>query len=349
MKKLLNTLYITTRDAYLSKDGDNVVVSANGAELFRIPIVNIESICTFGYNGASPGLMKLCADNGTSLNFFTPAGRFIARINGPVKGNVLLRHCQYEATKIADRKLHLAKRFITGKIYNSRVTLRRFVRDYPGREGVKDVDAAAEKLRYRCTLSDRSTDMDELRGIEGEAARIYFSVFQNLILNPDRNFAFDGRVRRPPTDMVNAMLSMGYSLLSNDCTAALEGVGLDPASGFMHSLRPGRNSLALDLMEEMRSYIVDRLVLSLINNRQVAPSDFKLHQKEQTESRQSVIFTDSGLKKFLTAWQNKKNTEITHPFLNEKIKIGLLPHVQSLLLARYLRGDIDDYPVFFVK
>lgn len=346
MKKLLNTLYVTTPDAYISKDGTNIVVSTAGKELFRIPVTNIEAIYTFGYQGASPGAMKLCADNGVALSFFSPQGRFVARMQGPVSGNVLLRTRQY-AMAGTPAALRLASLFITGKIYNSRVTLRRFVRDYPERAGADKVNTATQRLKWLCTtIRDIDSD-DHLRGIEGEAAAFYFKVFTHLILNSD--FTFDARNRRPPADMVNAMLSLGYSLLANDCAAALEGVGLDPAAGFLHTLRPGRNSLALDIMEEMRSYMVDRLVLSMINNRQISKSDFKLHTQADDITPAPVIFTEAGIKKFLSAWQTKKKTEIIHPFLNEKIKLGLLPHIQALLLARAIRGDLDSYPVFFAK
>lgn len=235
------------------------------------------------------------------------------------------------------------------KIYNSRVTLRRFVRDYPERNGNEEVADASAKMKRYSIRARNATDFDELRGIEGEAASVYFGVFPHLILRNEPQFAFPGRKRRPPTDIVNAMLSFGYSLLASECASALEGVGLDPSVGFMHVLRPGRQSLALDIMEELRSYLVDRLVLSMINTRQISPSDFIMHNDANDMEQLSVVFTDNGRKKFLTAWQTKRKTEIIHPFLNEKIQIGLLPHVQSILLARYLRGDIEDYPTFFAK
>lgn len=349
MKKLLNTLYVTTPEAYISKDGNNIIVSNAGKEIFRIPVSNIESINTFGYQGASPGAMRLCADNGVALSFFSPNGRFVARIQGPVHGNVFLRCRQYDISHDKDISLRLARLFIFGKIYNSRNVLRRYVRDYADRPGVEDVTSAADKLKRRCLLASSAHDMDSLRGIEGDSAAIYFSVFQNLILNETTHFKFDSRQRRPPCDMVNAMLSFGYTLLANECASALEGVGLDPAVGFMHTIRPGRNSLALDLMEELRSYIVDRLVLSVINNRQIGINDFRLHTNSSEASSVPVLFTDSGIKKFLSAWQAKKQSEITHPFLQEKIKLGLLPHVQAQLLARYLRNDMNDYPVFIAK
>ncbi|MDE7407955.1 MAG: type I-C CRISPR-associated endonuclease Cas1c [Muribaculaceae bacterium] len=350
MRKLLNSLYVTTPEAYLSKDGQNVVVSNHGNELFRIPIQNLESICTYGYQGASPGLMKLCVDNKVGLTFFSPHGRFIARIQGPVSGNVLLRTQQYALFKDDSTRLHLASIAIAAKIYNSRVVLRRFVRDYPDSTYVQEVADKADKLYNRCRKVRAAQSLEELRGVEGESASIYFSAFPHLILKKDKSFVFNARNRRPPTDPVNAMLSLGYSLLAADCGSALEGVGLDPAVGFMHALRPGRQSLALDLMEELRAYVVDRLVLSMINTRQIVPTDFLVHRSIDNETGElAVILTDDGRKKFLAAWQNKKKTELLHPFLKEKVQVGLLPHIQAMLLARYLRNDLDDYPAFFAK
>lgn len=349
MKRLLNTLYVTTPESYLTKDGTNVVISIEGKEIFRIPISNLEAINTFGYQGASPGVMRLCASNGVALSFFSPYGKFVSRIQGPVNGNVLLRVRQYSILNDDTEKRRLASRFIFGKLFNSRVVLRRFVRDYPNHACLNQVEQAAEELRKLALMTNQKPEIDSLRGFEGEGAASYFSVFPHLILNSEPQFSFNGRNRRPPTDPINAMLSMGYSLLANDCASALEGAGLDPAVGFMHSLRPGRNSLALDLMEEMRAYIVDRLVISLVNTRHITASDFKIHSDSCDPNQMSVIFTENGLKKFLASWQTKKKTEITHPFINEKIQLGLLPHIQAMLLARNLRGDIDDYPVFLAK
>lgn len=348
MKKLLNTLYVTKAEAYLSKELNNVIVSEKGQEIFRIPIQNLEAINTFGYQGASPGIMKLCAENGVALSFFTPNGRFVSRIQGPVQGNVLLRKRQYELLNDYDTRLELSKLFITGKLYNSRVVLRRFVRDYAGIRDVGEIENVAETLKGRYINLQNVSSFEELRGVEGEFSALYFSVFNNLILNNSATFFFPGRRRRPPTDAVNAMLSFGYTLLANDCASALESVGLDPAGGFMHTLRPGRNSLALDMMEELRSYIVDRFVLSLINNHQLTEHDFQIHASDN-EMAIPVLFKENGLKKFIASWQNRKKKEIIHPFLNEKISLGLLPYVQSMLLSRYLRYDIDNYPVFFAK
>ena len=350
MKKLLNTLYITTPEASLTKDGTNIVVSVSGKEVFRIPVQNVQSVITFGYMGVSPGMMKLCADNGVSISFHTPQGKFISRLQGPINGNVLLRTRQYSLLTDHLMASRLASLTVTAKIYNSRVTLRRFVRDYPERQGHAEVIDAANRLgKYYRQTRHTTDDIALLRGIEGESAAVYFKAFRHLILRGEKEFAFNGRNRRPPTDIVNAMLSFGYSLLASDCTAALEGVGLDPAVGYMHTLRPGRPSLALDLMEELRSYIVDRFVLSMINNRQISPSDFHIHTATDDPNPASVMLTEAGRKNFLGAWQTKKRTEIIHPFLNEKVSLGLLPHVQAMLLARYLRGDLDDYPVFLSK
>lgn len=293
--------------------------------------------------------MRLCTSNNVALSFFTPHGKFISRIQGPVNGNVLLRVRQYGILNDDMEKRRLASRFIYGKLFNSRVVLRRFVRDYPDNQASSQVKHSAEMLRRAAIKIAHIPEIDTIRGIEGEGAFEYFNAFPHLILNTDSKFTFRNRNRRPPTDPINAMLSMGYSLLANDCASALEGVGLDPAVGFLHTLRPGRNSLALDLMEEMRAYIVDRLVISLVNTKQICISDFKIHIDTSDQNQASVVFTDNGLKKFLAAWQAKKKTEITHPFLNEKIKLGLLPHIQAMLLARNLRGDIDDYPVFLAK
>ncbi len=340
MRKLLNTLYITTPESYLSKDGLNVVVSVKQQEVFRIPVLNIEGIVTFGYMGASPGLMKLCADNGVALTFLSPNGRFISRVQGQVKGNVLLRKQQYKLSENTDFCLNISKLFIAGKIQNYRNILRRFIRDYGNNT---DVEHTVNVLQMRKNELLRVKDLNQLRGVEGDAANEYFNVLPNLILNQKTDFPFHGRNRRPPKDAVNAMLSFAYTLVANDVAAALETVGLDPYVGFLHSLRPGRTSLALDMMEELRAYLGDRLVLSLINRRQLYAKDFCVQGEE------GVVMTESAKKIFLTAWQNRKKEIITHPYLNEKMPIGLLPYIQATLLARYMRGDIDNYPVFLIS
>lgn len=340
MRKLLNTLYVTTPEAYLSKDGLNVVVSVKQKEIFRIPVVNIEGIVTFGYMGASPGLMKLCADNNVALSFLSPSGRFIGRFQGPIKGNVLLRTKQWDLAKDEQFALSISKLFIAGKIQNYRNILARFLRDNGNNEAVKDTVA---QMKYCKLKALNASDMDFLRGIEGDAANRYFDVFPQLILHQKGDFVFHGRNRRPPKDAVNAMLSFIYTLIASDMTAALETVGLDPYIGFLHTLRPGRTSLSLDMMEELRAYLGDRLVLSLINRKQVCIKDF-VHQGED-----GVTMTDNGRKIILSAWQSRKKETIIHPYLGEKIPIGLLPYAQAMLLARFFRGDIDNYPVFLIS
>jgi CRISPR-associated protein Cas1 len=340
MRKLLNVLYVTTPESYLSKDGQNVVVSVKQEEKFRIPIINLEGIVTFGYMGASPGLMRLCADNGVSLVFLSPNGRYIGRFQGPVQGNVLLRKTQYSIADNDGKSLHYARLFIAGKIQNYRAILQRFERDNGDNP---EVEAAVRVLESEKKMVLSANSSPQLIGFEGDAANSYFGVFHHLVLHQKDDFSFHGRNRHPPKDKVNAMLSFVYTLLANETAAALETVGLDPYVGFLHKLRPGRQSLALDLMEEMRAYLGDRLVLSLINRKQLSAKDF-VCQGEGT-----VLMTDEGRKVLLSAWQKRKSEAIVHPYLEEKIPIGLLPYVQAQLLARAIRGDIDDYPVFLIR
>lgn len=340
MRKLLNTLYVTTPEAYLSKDGQNIVVSVNQEEVFRIPAINVEGIVTFGYMGASPGVMKLCSDNGISLTFLSSHGRFISRVQGATKGNVLLRKQQYLLSDDEAWSLHLARLIIGGKIQNYRNVLKRYIRDYGNDEGLNRAVQILEHAKRDALDAQNKT---ALVGYEGMASNAYFEVLPVLILNQKSDFPFNGRNRRPPKDAVNAMLSFAYTLIANDVSAALETVGLDPYVGFLHTLRPGRTSLALDMMEEFRAYLGDRFVLSLINKRQITVKDFMF------QGDYGVVMTDKGKKTFISAWQNRKQEEIVHPYLNEKIKIGLLPYVQAMLMARYIRQDIDDYPVFLIK
>ena len=340
MRKLLNTLYVTTPEAYLSKDGLNVVVSVKQQEVFRILAINIEGIVTFGYMGASPGLMKLCSDSGISLTFLSPNGRFVSRVQGATHGNVLLRKAQYALSDDEGWSMHVAQLMIAAKIQNYRNILRRYIRDYGY---CQEVDDAVRVFDANKRYALHAEDKTKLMGFEGIASNAYFEVLPKLILNQKEAFPFNGRNRRPPKDAVNAMLSLAYTLIANDCAAALETVGLDPYVGFLHALRPGRTSLALDMMEEFRAYLGDRFVLSLINKRQISPKDF-LYQGDS-----GVILTDSGRKTFITSWQNRKREIIIHPYLNEKVEIGLLPYVQAMMLARYIRKDVDDYPVFLIK
>ena len=340
MKKLLNTLYVTTPEAYLTKDGLNVVILVDKKEIFRIPILNIEGIVTFGYMGASPGLMKLCMDNGVSLAFMSPQGRFIGRIQGGTHGNVLLRKKQYALSEDEGIALHLSKLFIAGKIYNSRNILKRFIRDNGMDE---EVELAAKQLDWSRKNVMATFNIDLLRGEEGRAANVYFGVFDRLILHQKDDFQFNGRFRRPPKDEINAMLSFVYTLITNEVAAALDSVGLDPYVGFMHTLRPGRASLALDMMEEFRAYLGDRLVLSMINRKQVTKKDF-IRQGDD-----GILMTDDCRKELIATWQKRKKEVVEHPFLKEKVPIGLLPYVQAKLFSRYLRDELDDYPVFLMR
>ena len=343
MKRLLNTLYITSGNRYLSLQGENVVVLEDQKEIGRVPLHNLQAIVTFGYVGASPALMGTCAQRGIDLSFMSGNGRFLARVTGEEKGNVTLRKCQYRVSEDNLQSVHIARNFILGKVYNARWVLERATRDYPMRVDV-------EKLKQKSAILARSLedirkceDAGILLGLEGEAASTYFSVFDQLILQQKEDFGFQGRNRRPPLDNVNALLSFSYSLLAGMCGGALEAVGLDPYVGFFHKDRPGRMSLALDLMEEFRSIMADRFVLTLINKKMVKPEFFI--KKENG----AVILNDSGRKVFLSAWQAKKQEIVKHPYLDEKIEWGMAPYVQSLLLARYLRGDLDEYPPFFWK
>ncbi len=343
MRKLLNTLFVTTPDTYLALDGENVLVLQEEQTLMRLPLHTIECICYFGYKGASPALMGACAQRGVRMSFLTPNGRFLAAACGENRGNVLLRKQQYRVSDDEAESAKIARGFLFGKVYNSRWVLERATRDHPLRVDVPALKAVSESLAALLPALLTCCDLAQLRGMEGAAAEQYFGLLDELVLQNKSDFYFRERTRRPPMDNMNALLSFAYALLSNDCAAALEGVGLDPYVGFLHRDRPGRISLALDLMEELRSVFADRFVLSLINNRVVCGKDFT--QKENG----AVLLSDTARKAVLSGYQQKKQEIITHPFLDEKIPWGLVPHAQALLLARYLRGDLDEYPPFLWK
>ena len=343
MKKLLNTLYVTSENSYLSLDGENIVVLDEQKEIGRLPLHNLEGIVSFGYRGTSPALMGACAERNISLCYLTPQGKFLARISGKTKGNVVLRQQQYDSSRDAQISLEIAKSCILGKVYNARWVLERAVRDHSLQIEVDQVKKAAEFLRDSLKRIRGSESKEQLRGYEGEAASIYFGVLDQLILQQKKDFAFHGRSKRPPMDNVNALLSFVYTLLTNTITSALETVGLDPYVGYLHTDRPGRASLSLDLIEELRPVLADRFVLSLINKRIVNGKNFS--KKENG----AVLMDDELRKRVLTEWQNKKKEVITHPYLNEKVEWGMVPYVQAMLLARYLRGDLDGYPVFMWK
>lgn len=343
MKKLLNTLYVTSENSYLSLDGENVVVLEDQKEIGRVPLHNLEGIVSFGYRGTSPALMGACAQRNVSLCYLTPQGNFLARVTGKVKGNVILREQQFAAKNDEAISLGIAKNCILGKVYNARWVLERALRDHALQIDTGQVKAASEFLKNSLEQIRQCESKDQLRGYEGEAASIYFGVFDQLILQQKKDFIFNGRNKRPPLDNVNALLSFVYTLLTNSITSALETVGLDPYVGFLHTDRPGRASLSLDLIEEFRAIFTDRFVLTLINKKIVSGKNFSVKENG------AVLMDDELRKKVLTEWQNKKKETITHPYLKEKVEWGMVPYVQAMLLARYLRGDLDGYPVFLWK
>jgi len=343
MKKLLNTLYVTSEDAYLSLKGENIEIILDGGIKKDVPLHLLESIVCFSYKGASPALMGKCVDAGIDLSFFSPQGRYLASVNKTVNGNV---HLRKEQLRIADDKkksARIARSLLSGKLYNSKYVLHRFVRDHALQIDADTLNKAISRINEGLLSLREENDTEKLMGIEGNTASVYFGVFGELILDKSDSFNFHGRNRRPPTDNVNALLSFAYTLLANNCAAALWGVGLDPYVGFLHSDRPGRKSLALDLMEELRAPYADRFVLNLINNRVMNEKHFKVQESG------AVLLTEEGRQKFLMKWQERKKEELTHPFINEKVQWGMVPHIQALLLARYIRGDLDNYPPFFWK
>jgi len=341
MKKLLNVLYVTTPNSYLSLDGETVLVKRDDDVAMRLPLHNLENIICFGYNGASPALMGACAERNIGLCFFSPSGRFWARITGKVNGNVLLRKKQYLLSEDQAHSVQLARWFLTGKIYNCRKVIERALRDHAMIVDVPSLTAVSQGLRGGLISLAGCTSLADLMGYEGSSAKQYFSVLDSLILQQKNDFFFTDRSRRPPLDNFNALLSFLYTVLTNEVVSALEGVGLDPCVGFLHQDRPGRPSLALDLMEELRPVFADRFALSIVNRRQISGKGFTLKESG------GIIMDDETRKKVITLWQERKKEEIMHPFLKERIEFGLIPHVQALLLARYLRGDLDAYPPFF--
>lgn len=338
MRRLLNTLYVTTQGAYLRKEGETVVVEVEKETRLRLPLLNLGGIVCFGNVLCSPFLLGACAEAGIAVSFLTEYGRHLADMVGAPSGNVLLRREQYRRADDPAASTALARAFVAGKLANTRHVLRR-----ASRENARDpaaLEAAAEALTHRLRALADAPNVDTVRGLEGEAAARYFAVFGHLVVQQRDTFAFGDRNRRPPLDPLNALLSYLYTLLRFDAAAALAAHGLDPAVGFLHRDRPGRAGLALDLIEEFRAPLADRFALSLINRQQIQAGHFR------TTETGAVLLTDDGRKELLTAWQKRKQDEIDHPFLGEKIPIGLILHAQALLLARHLRGDLDAYPPF---
>lgn len=348
MRRHLNTVYVSTEGAWLSKDGANIVATADDKEIGRVPAHNIGGVVCLGRVGMSPPLMGYCAELGVSVSFLNEYGKFLARVEGPQSGNVLLRRRQYRAADDPAAGLPIVRAFVAGKAANQRAVLRRALRDHGdamSAEAAAALDDAQRRLSDAARMAAEAADIDAARGYEGAAGAAYFGVFGRLIRSDA--FRFAGRNRRPPRDPVNALLSFLYAMLGHDCRAALETVGLDPQVGFLHRDRPGRAGLALDLMEEFRPILVDRVVLSLINRRQLTPEDFDA-QEGGTEGG-AVTLRDDARKAVLAAYQERKRDEILHPFLEEKVTLGLAPHIQAQLLARHLRGDLDGYPPFLWK
>ena len=343
MKRLLNTLYVTTQGAYLHHEGKSVLVSVDGEVKLRVPVHTLQGIVCFGRVSLSPSLMGLCAEHQVSTSFLSHNGRFLARVVGPVSGNVLLRREQYRRADNLKESAEIARALVMAKINNSRVVLQRALRSHPQEPADSELASVINHLACLLKGLESPQPLDTVRGIEGEAARKYFEVFDHLIITQKEDFFFRERNRRPPLDNMNALLSFLYTLLAHDVTSALESVGLDPAVGFLHRDRPGRPGLALDIMEEFRPYFADRLALSLVNLKQVNGQGF-----QRTETG-AVLMDEDTRKAVVVAYQNRKQEEITHPFLREKIAVGLLPYSQALILSRYLRGDVDGYPPFIWK
>lgn len=343
MRHMLNTLFITSEDIYLSLDGENVVANREKQIVARYPLHTLAGILCFSYSGASPALMGACAQRGISLAFCSPHGRFLARSCGENNGNVLLRRTQYRAADDSHESCRIARTMIFGKVFNARWSIERTRRDHGLRLDGDKLSRVSQSLRELLPQIMQETDLERLRGLEGTGAAMYFSVLDDMILANKETFFFHNRSRRPPLDPFNALLSFAYALLANECAAALESVGLDSYVGFLHRDRPGRSSLALDLMEELRPLMADRFVLTLTNNRVISPGDFVQRENH------SVLLHDEARKTFLKQWHERKREELTHPYLGEKIPWGLVPYLQALLLARYLRGDLDEYPPFLWK
>lgn len=343
MKRLLNTLYVTTQGAYLAREGETVVVRVEKQERLRMPLHGLCSIVCIGRVACSPYLMGACAERDVAISFLSLRGRFIARVQGPVSGNVLLRRDQYRKAADPDACAEVARSVVIAKIANCRTALQRAVRDHPAAEGAQKLEGAARHLKRTLGSLAKPLPLDSVRGYEGEAGRAYFEVYDHMIVAQKDTFFFTRRSRRPPMDNMNALLSFLYSLLAHDVSSALDANGLDPQVGFLHRDRPGRPSLALDIMEELRPVLADRVALTLVNRRQVQASGFT------TSESGAVMMDDVTRKVLLGAYQTRKQEELQHPFLEEKVPLGLLPHVQSMLLARHLRGDLDAYPAFFWK
>lgn len=338
MKKLLETLYITTAESYLFERNGNICVSIGGAEKASVPISQINSIVLFGKNTCSTALLSFCSQNDVTITFLTENGFFLGRVCGPVSGNVLLRKRQYESLSDADFVRRFVGDLLLCKLRNSKSVLTRHARTATDEAVRHALSAAIDDLTEIAKRLDSCDDVDSMRGMEGAAASVYFSQLDRLLSSP-KGYRFEVRSRRPPRNEVNAVLSFVYTLLAHDVRSAMETVGLDPAAGYLHTLRPGRLSFALDIMEELRSPLCDRLVISMFNKDQFQAQDF-------TTDFGAVYLSEKGRRKVIEQWRSRKRESIQHPFLKEKISIGMIPYAQSMLFARVLRGDLDRYPPF---
>ncbi|MEE4210996.1 MAG: type I-C CRISPR-associated endonuclease Cas1c [Parvularcula sp.] len=343
MRRLLNTIYVTSEDAWLRKDGENLVVEGEGTERGRVPLHALEGVVCFNRTGASPALMAACAEKAITLSFLTPEGRFLARVEGPRSGNVLLRRAQYRMADNPSRSAPIVRGIVAAKAANQKTVILRALRDHrekletAQRTALNDAEARLGRIARKAAEAEA---IDIIRGFEGEAANVYFGVFDAMLHAAPATLRFGGRSRRPPLDRFNALLSFLYAMLGHDCRSALEGVGLDPQVGFLHTDRPGRASLALDLMEELRPVLADRLALTLINRGQIKSRHFVI------DAGGAVSMTEDGRKQVLIAWQDRKKRELRHPFLGESAPMGLVAHLQARLLSRHLRADLDGYPPF---
>ena len=341
MRKFFNTLYITSQGSYLAKERETVAVYLDDDSKRRFPFHNLEGIVCLGNVRISPYLIGACGENGITISYLSEYGKYLGRFSGGVSGNVLLRRQQYRFADQQEQTVQIARNIVIGKIFNSNTVLKRFIRDNPDNSGISEVQNVIQTLKRNIDQLKRADNLSRIRGLEGDSAAQYFSVFNTLILKQTEAMTFKGRNRRPPLDNVNALLSFIYTLVHHDTTSACEAVGLDPAVGYLHTDRPGRNSLSLDLMEEFRSFLADRLVLSLINRSQITDKDFEAH------SSGAINLKDKSRKVVLEAYQNRKKDVLVHPFLGEKMPIGTVFFYQALLLCRYIRGDLDEYPPFF--
>jgi len=339
MMRLFNTLYITTQEAYLARERETIAIYI-GNEKKRFPLHNLDGIICFGNIRLSPFLIGACGEKGITISYLSENGRFLGRFSGEVSGNVLLRRQQYRYADSTQTSAQIAGNMITGKIFNTNSVLKRFLRDHPEKDKERKIEETISRLKSYLNYLKKSPELETVRGIEGESASAYFALFDCLIIQQSKDFIFSGRSRRPPMDRTNALLSFVYTLLYHDMISACESVGLDPAVGFLHRDRSGRNSLSLDLMEEFRPFFADRLVLSLVNRQQINRGDFKEHASG------AVYMKENSRKIVVEAYQKRKREIITHPLLKEKMPLGLVFHYQALLLCRFIRKDLDEYPPF---